>query len=96
MLVSEFSFYLCVVNNILASKNIKDMNALIGLILFVAAALAGWGIAALKYKALPYKKSDGEIKAEEAAEEKLKKDGFNEMTISDVIRTISAKGYQAI
>jgi AcrR family transcriptional regulator len=36
------------------------------------------------------------VKAEEAAEEKLKKDGFHEMTIRDVIRTISAKGYDAI
>lgn len=72
------------------------MDALIGLVIFIIVALAGWGIAALKYKSLPYAKSDEEAKVEEAAEEKLKKDGFHEMTIRDVIRTISAKGYDAI
>ena len=72
------------------------MDALIGLVIFIVVALAGRGIAALKYKSLPYTKSDEEVKAEEAAEEKLKKEGFNEMNIRDVIRTISAKGYDAI
>jgi membrane protein required for beta-lactamase induction len=72
------------------------MNALIGLILLIVVALIGWGIATLKYKALPFTKSKEEIKAEEVADEKLKQDGYNEMTIKDVVRTISAKGYKAV
>jgi membrane protein required for beta-lactamase induction len=72
------------------------MNALIGLILLIAVGLIGWGIATLKYKALPFTKSKEEIKAEEVADEKLKQDGYNEMTIKDVVRTISAKGYKAV
>ena len=68
---------------------------IIGFAVFVVAALVGWGIAELKGKAVNYKNNAQEDEVEKAAAEQLHQNGFSEMSIRDIIKTISTKGFNA-
>lgn len=71
------------------------MTALIGFIALMAIALVGWGIAILKYKNLDYQVNQEE--AEGVAHELAHHAPTDkEMGITDVIKTISAKGFKAV
>lgn len=67
-------------------------SALIFIVVMVAIALVGWGIAELKGKHDVYKANAVEQEAEAKSEADIK----DEMNIKDVIHTISAKGYDAV
>lgn len=62
----------------------------------VLLALVGWGVAELKAKALPYEQDEQEKDVERRAAEALQRDGYTELGIADVVRTISTKGFSAV
>lgn len=68
---------------------------IIGFAVFVAAALVGWGIAELKSRSCNYKNNEQEDEVEKNLAEQLHKNGFSEMNISDIKKTISTKGFSA-
>ena len=70
-------------------------QSIIGLVIFVAVALVGWGIAELKAKACNYEQNDEEREVDEHLAQQLHEKGFSEMDINDVIRNISTKGFKA-
>ena len=71
------------------------MNALIGFLCFFAIALAGWAIAELKGKTDSYADNEDELKAMNTYLENQKKGGYEEMSIRDVVKNISTKGFSA-
>ncbi len=71
-------------------------TAIIGMLALVVVALVGWALAEAKYKALTYERNDEEKAAEEHAAELLHKNGYSELGIKDVIKTISTKGFSAV
>jgi hypothetical protein len=73
----------------------NTFSIIIGFAVFVAAALVGWGIAELKGKAFNYKNNAEEDEVEKAAAEQLHKNGYSEMNIGDIKKTISTKGFSA-
>ncbi len=72
------------------------MNALIGFIAFIAIALVGWIIAEAKYKAITFTHSSEEAEEAELLENERREHGFREMSIKDIIRTNSTKGFDAV
>lgn len=72
------------------------MNALIGLIGLVVIALLGWAVAELKYKTIIFTHSEEEAEEAELLENERREHGFREMNIKDIIRTNSAKGFDAV
>ena len=68
--------------------------AIIGFVGFFAIAIIGWAIAEMKAKACTYQKNEEEIEAERKAAELLHTNGFSEMSIRDVVKNISTKGFQ--
>ena len=69
-------------------------QSIIGLVIFVAVALVGWGIAELKAKGCNYEQNDEERDVDAHLAQQLHEKGFSEMGISDVIRNISTKGFK--
>ncbi len=69
---------------------------IIGFAVFFIVALIGWAIAELKGKTCNYTNNEQEDAVEQAAAEQLHKNGFTEMTIRDVVKNISTKGFSAI
>ncbi len=69
-------------------------NAIIGLAAFLVIALAGWAIAELKGKACNYEQNQDEIDVDARLAEQLHKNGFTELDINDVMRSISTKGFK--
>lgn len=72
------------------------MNALIGLIGLVVIALLGWAIAELKYNTIIFTHSEEEAEEAELLENERRAHGFREMSIKDIIRTNSTKGFDAV
>ena len=68
---------------------------LLGLFLFIAVALIGWGIATLKYRNMPYSLDEEEKQAENNEKELLKKNGYKELNIRDILKMLTYKGYSA-
>lgn len=62
--------------------------------IFFAAALAGWAIAELKGKACNYEQNEEEQAVNQQLAEQLHKNGFTELSIKDVIKSISTKGFK--
>lgn len=62
--------------------------------IFFAAALAGWAIAELKGKACNYELNEEEQAVNQQLAEQLHKNGFTELSIKDVIKSISTKGFK--
>lgn len=71
-------------------------TAIIGIVALVAIALLGWAIAEAKYKTITYTRNEEETAVENRAAETLKQNGYEELGIKDVIRTISTKGFKAV
>lgn len=69
-------------------------NTIIGLATFVAIALIGWAIAEIKGKACGYEKNQMEKDVDEQQAQLLHKNGFHELSIKDVIKSISTKGFK--
>ena len=72
------------------------MNALLGFICFFTVALIGWAIAELKGKADNYVENTDEQKAMQTFLDNQRKGGYEEMSIRDVVKSISTKGFSAL
>ncbi|MCR5131223.1 MAG: hypothetical protein K6C10_07180 [Prevotella sp.] len=70
-------------------------TTIIVIVLLICVSLCGWAIAELKADHCVYKNSEEEDAVEEKAADAIKKNGFHELGIKDVIATISTKGFQA-
>ena len=79
-----------------SSKHSAIMNTIIGIIAFVVVALVGWAIAELKGKTMGYNHDELEKEVLNQQRQALEKNGFSELNIKDVIRTISTTGYSAV
>ncbi|MBO6058700.1 MAG: hypothetical protein J6P67_00960 [Bacteroidaceae bacterium] len=71
-------------------------TALFGIVALIAIALIGWAIAEAKYKTITYTRNEEETAVEDRAAEALKQNGYDELGIKDVIKTISTKGFDAV
>ncbi|MBR6182746.1 MAG: hypothetical protein IKQ77_16255 [Prevotella sp.] len=69
-------------------------GTIISLAIFFAAALMGWALAELKGNSCNYEKNDEEEAVDQQLAEQLHKNGFTELTIKDVIKSISTKGFK--
>lgn len=72
------------------------MNALIGFIALIVIALVGWAVAEAKYKTMTFTHSEEEAEEAELLENERREHGFREMSIKDIIRTNSTKGFDAV
>lgn len=71
------------------------MTILITIAVLICIALCGWAIAEMKGDHCVYNHSEEETAVEQQAAENIKKNGFHELGIKDVIATISTKGFKA-
>ena len=71
-------------------------TGIIGLALFLAISMICFALVELKYKLFSHQSSAEEQTAEERSAQALKQNGYHEMGIHDVIKTISSKGFDAI
>ena len=69
-------------------------NTIIALVAFFVIALIGWGLAELKSKGCLYEQNEEEAAVDEQLARQLHENGFNELTIKDVIKNISTKGFK--
>ena len=69
-------------------------GTIIALAVFFAVALVGWALAELKGKTCNYEKNDDEKAVDQQLAEQLHKNGFVELSIKDVIKSISTKGFK--
>lgn len=72
------------------------MTTIIACVAFVAVALVGWGIAELKAKFITYSNNEQEELVLEQNRRKLEQNGYAELNINDVMRTITTAGYNAV
>ena len=70
------------------------LGTIIALAIFFAAALVGWAIAELKGKACEYEQNEEEQAVNQQLAEQLHKNGFTELSIKDVIKSISTNGFK--
>ena len=63
---------------------------------FVVIALLGWGVAEVKGRTCVYENSKDEDAVLQANAEQLKRNGYSELGINDVIRMIATTGYSAV
>lgn len=68
-------------------------ETLIGLVAFVAIALVGWCFAEMKTKACAYEQNEEEKEVEARLARQLHENGFHELSIRDVVQSISTKGF---
>ena len=67
----------------------------LGIFILASLAFIGWMLAELKAKFCQYQSTDEEKESEEETNARLLKDGWKELSIKDVIKTISTKGFSA-
>ena len=72
------------------------ITAILGIVALIAIALVGWAIAEAKYKAISYERNAEEEASEAQAAQLLHQNGYTELSIKDVIKTISTKGFSAV
>ena len=72
------------------------MTTIIAIVAFVIVALVGWFIAEAKGKYVTYQNNEQEEAVLEQNRQALEKNGFNELNIKDVMRTIATTGYSAV
>jgi hypothetical protein len=72
------------------------MNILIAIVAFVIVALVGWFIAEAKGKYVTYNNNDQEDAVLQQNRCNLEQNGYTELNIKDVIRTIATTGYSAV
>ena len=68
------------------------MTVIITIAVLICIALCGWAIAETH---CVYEHAEEETAVEQQAAENIKKNGFHELGIKDVIATISTKGFKA-
>jgi len=76
-------------------KTTEDMTVILSIVALVVIALIGWGIAEAKSK-MNYVNNDDEQAVLQRNEEQLRQNGYAELNIKDVIRTIATTGYSAV
>ena len=72
------------------------MSILIAIVAFIAVALVGWFIAESKGKFVNYSNNEQEDAVLEQNRRQLEQNGYTELNINDVIRTIATTGYSAV
>ena len=72
------------------------MTTFIGILAIVGIALVGWFIAESKGKLLNYKNNDEEQAVLDQNRQNLEQNGYQELGIGDVIKTIATTGYKAV
>ena len=83
-------------NNFAAEKRNNMFGTIIALAVFFAAAFIGWAIAEMKGKACNYVQNEDEKTVDENLAQQLHENGFHELNIKDVMKSISTKGFDAI
>lgn len=69
-------------------------GTIIALAIFIVVALLGWAVAELKGKTCIYEKNDEEEAVDQQLAKQLHENGFVELSIKDVIKSISTKGFK--
>jgi len=72
------------------------MSTIIAIVAFVVVALAGWALAECKAKYVNYRNNEQEDAVLAQAHQTLEQNGYTELSIKDVIRTIATTGYSAV
>ena len=72
------------------------MNILIAIVAFVIVALVGWFIAEAKGKFVTYNNNEQEKAVLEQNSRQIEQNGYSELNIKDVMRTIATTGYSAV
>ena len=72
------------------------MTTIIAIAAFIIVALVGWFIAEAKGKFVNYENNEQEKAVIDQNRRSLVQNGFSELSIKDVIRTIATTGYSAV
>ena len=72
------------------------MTTIIAIVAFIAVALVGWFLAEAKGKFVNYKNNDQEDAVLKQNRCQLEQNGYEELNIKDVMRTIATTGYSAV
>ena len=72
------------------------MSTIIAVVAFVTIALVGWALAEAKDKLFTYTNNEQEEIVLEQNRKQLEKNGYTELNINDVMRTITTAGYSAV
>jgi hypothetical protein len=72
------------------------MTTIIGIVALVVVALVGWAIAVLKDQGFQYTNNEEEQAVLDMNQQQLEQNGYDELDIKDVIRTIATTGYSAV
>ena len=72
------------------------MTTIIAIVAFIAVALVGWFIAEAKGKYVTYNNNEQEDAVLEQNRRSLEQNGYQELNIKDVMRTIATTGYSAV
>jgi chorismate mutase len=72
------------------------MTTIIAIAAFIIVALVGWFIAEAKGKFVNYENNEQEKAVLDQNRRSLAQNGFSELSIKDVIRTIATTGYSAV
>ena len=72
------------------------MTTIIAFVAFIVVALVGWCIAEAKGKYVTYENNEQEQAVLDQNRKALEQNGFHELNIKDVIRTIATTGYTAV
>jgi len=72
------------------------MTTIMAIAAFVVVALVGWCIAEGKGKFVTYNNNEQEDAVLEQNRRQLEQNGYTELSIKDVIRTIATTGYSAV
>lgn len=77
--------------------SIGEINmAIYGFIALVAVSLIGWALAECKYKVFTYEKTEEETAVENRLKAQLHTDGYDELSIRDILKDGSYRGFEAI
>lgn len=72
------------------------MTTIIAIAAFIVVALVGWCIAEAKGKFVTYNNNEQEQAVLDQNRKQLEQNGYDELNIKDVIRTIATTGYSAV
>ena len=72
------------------------MTTITAIAVFIIVALVGWFIAEAKGKFVTYSNNAQEQSVLDQNRQQLEKNGYTELNIKDVIRTIATTGYSAV
>lgn len=72
------------------------MTTIIAIVAFIAVALVGWFIAEAKGKFVTYNNNEQEQAVLEQNSRQIEQNGYSELNIKDVMRTIATTGYSAV